>query len=201
MNRREAIEKTALALGYAISAPVLSGVLNGCKPSPELSYQPVFFNEKQAETLSLLAEIIIPKTDTPGAIEAGVPSFMDTLLNEFYGKEDQDKFLEGLSEFENKAKETLGNNFSSASAEERQKFFETIHRESLEKSQGGDSSGWWNAGSSSEKPFIIKVKEMTLLGFFTSEIGATQVLQYNPAPGPYQGCVPLTQVGKAWATG
>jgi len=50
-----------------------------------------------------------------------------------------------------------------------------------------------------EVPFILTVKELTLLGFFTSEPGATQVLQYIQVPGPYQGCVPLEKVGKAWA--
>jgi gluconate 2-dehydrogenase gamma chain len=48
-----------------------------------------------------------------------------------------------------------------------------------------------------EKPFILQLNEMTLLGFFTSEVGATQVLQYDPVPGPFKGCVPLKEVGKA----
>jgi hypothetical protein len=46
----------------------------------------------------------------------------------------------------------------------------------------------------------VELKELTLLGFFTSEPGATEVLQYNQVPGPYKGCVPLTEVGKQWAT-
>lgn len=93
MNRREAIQRTALALGYAISAPALAGVLNGCKAAPDLSYKPVFFTEDQARTVAELAEIIIPKTTTPGAKDAGVPGFIDSMLKEVYLKDDQDKFF------------------------------------------------------------------------------------------------------------
>ena len=107
MNRREAIQRTALALGYAISAPALAGVLNGCKATPELSYKPVFFSEGQARTVAELSEIIIPKTTTPGAKDAGVPGFIDSMLKEVYLKDDQDKFLKGLAEFEDDAQKKL----------------------------------------------------------------------------------------------
>ena len=88
MNRREAIQKATLALGFAISAPALTGVLNGCKSAPELNYKPVFFNEEQARLINELTEIILPKTSTPGAKEAGVLSFIDILISQCYSKEE-----------------------------------------------------------------------------------------------------------------
>ncbi|MDH4088813.1 MAG: gluconate 2-dehydrogenase subunit 3 family protein [Cyclobacteriaceae bacterium] len=200
MNRREAIQRTVLALGYAISAPALAGVLKGCKAAPELSYKPVFFTEDQARTIAELAEIIIPKTSTPGAKDAGVPGFIDSMLNEVYEKEDQDSFLKGLAAFEEDAKNTYAEFFTDCKPEDQVALFKKHHDEALAAAGSGGPTGWWNTEAGADKPFILKVKELTLLGFFTSEPGATQVLQYNQVPGPYQGCVPLAEVGKAWAT-
>jgi gluconate 2-dehydrogenase gamma chain len=200
MNRREAIQKATLALGFALSAPVLSGVLQGCKPTPELNYKPVFFNEEQARLISQLSEIILPKTDTPGAIEAGVPGFIDSLIKEVYSKEDKEAFLKGLTEFDEDAKKTYGDRFAECTPEQQKEFVKKHHDAAYATKVEGASGSFWDAAKKNERPFILKVKELTLIGFFTSEPGATQVLQYNQVPGPFKGCVPLKEVGKAWAT-
>mgnify|MGYP001574847307 CR=1 FL=1 len=200
MNRREAIQRTALVLGYAISGPALVGVLHGCKATPELDYKPVFFSEDQARLIAEVAEIILPKTTTPGAKDVGVPGFIDSMLKEVFQKEDQDHFLKGLSEFDDDAKNIFGNAFNDCDLEEQKAHFKKYHDEALSKSSREESTGWWNTGGRNDKSFVLKMKELTLLGFFTSEPGATQVLQYNQVPGPFQGCIPLEKVGKAWAT-
>lgn len=200
MNRREAIQRTAMALGYAVTGPALAGVLNGCKAKPDVSFKPVFFTNEQAATIAELTEIIIPKTDTPGAKDAGVPGFIDSMLKEVYSKEDQDKFIAGLTEFEAEAEKEYGDVFASCTRENQVALFKKHHDAAVSAMGSGGPTGWWNTGGGADKPFVIKVKELTLLGFFTSEPGATQVLQYNQIPGPFQGCVPLSQVGKAWAT-
>jgi hypothetical protein len=200
MNRREAIQRTALVLGYAISAPALAGVLKGCKAAPELSYTPVFFSEDQARTIAEMAEIIMPKTSTPGAKDAGVPAFIDSMLNEVYDKQAQESFLKGLAEFDKDAQNTYGSSFGSCKPEDQMALFKKHHDAALAEIGTGGPTGWWNTEAGAERPFVLKVKELTLLGFFTSEAGATQVLQYNQVPGPYHGCVPLVEVGKAWAT-
>ena len=200
MDRREAIQRTAIILGYAISAPALNGVLIGCKADPRLEFKPNFFNNEQAAAVSEISEIIIPKTNTPGAIDAGVPGFIDSLIGEVYTKDERDTFLKGLNDFNSDARSNYGDDFFRCSLEQRIELFKRHHDKAIATSAGGGPTGWWNAGSAVEKPWILIMKELTLLGFFTSEVGATQVLQYNQVPGPYQGCVPLTQVGKAWAT-
>ena len=200
MNRREVLQRTAMVLGYAVSGPALAGILNGCKATPELTYKPEFFNENQARLISELAEIIIPKTTTPGAKEAGVPGFMDGMLKEVFPKEDQDMFLQGLTAFDEDAKKTFGDSFVECEPADRVAHVKKHHDAALANSDDRGSAGWWNSGNAADKPFIVKFKELTILGFFSSEAGATQVLQYNPVPGPYKGCVPLSEVGKAWAT-
>jgi gluconate 2-dehydrogenase gamma chain len=195
MNRREAIERTALILGYAVSASAMAGVLNGCKSSPELAFKPVFLSEDQAKSVAEIAEIIIPKTDTPGAKDTGVPAFIDIMLKEVYKKEDQDRFLAGLGEFESGAKQAYGDSFINLDSEKQMEWVKKIHDQAITemKAKKPDQR---NVG----RPFILMTKELTLLGFFTSEPGATQVLHYEPVPGAYHGCVPLAEVGKTWAT-
>jgi gluconate 2-dehydrogenase gamma chain len=200
MNRREAIERTAMILGYAISAPALAGILSGCNTSPTLTYKPVFFNDAQASLMGDLAEIILPKTTTPGAKEAGVPQFIDTLIFETYSQEEKDKFLASLKAFNEASVKANGSEFNELADDKKKKFVKAQHDLAFSQPVEGGSGNWWDSGSKQEKPFVLQVKELTLLGFFTSEAGATQVLQYNQVPGPYKGCVPLTEVGKAWAT-
>jgi len=200
MNRREVLQRTALTLGYALSAPLATAILNGCKAKPELTFAPKFLNEDLARLVAAISETIIPKTDTPGAIEAGVPGFIDDLLSTVYSSDQQNNFIDGITKFAVEAKTALGKDFVDATPEEQLDFVRKKNEEVLSGSGGAASEGWWAAGAGKSKPFFLEIKELTLGGFFTSEAGATQVLQYNQVPGPFKGCVPLQQVGKAWAT-
>lgn len=193
MDRREALRKTALLMGAAVSATALAGIMQGCKATPELTYTPSFFTEDQARIISELAQTIIPKTDTPGAKEAGVPGFIDQMLKECYKKEDQEKFITGLTEFDAAAKAAHGDSFIYLDPEKQLAFV---------KAQNEAAVNAVKADPSQPRPFILSAKELTLLGFFTSEPGATQVLQYEAVPGSYKGCIPLTEAGngKTWAS-
>ncbi len=200
MKRREALQRAALVVGYAITGPALTGVLNGCKAVPELPFKPEFFDEDQALLISILCEIIIPRTETPGATDAGVPMFIDQILKTCYSKEGQETFIKELTAFDEGARKIYGKAFVACNSEERIEYFRSIHDEAVKNTTSRYASGFWNAAAPESKPFILELKELTLVGFFTSEPGATQVLQYSPVPGPYKGCVPLADIGKAWAT-
>lgn len=191
IDRREALRKTALLMGAAVSASALSGILQGCKAAPELTYTPSFFTEDQARIVMEVAEIIIPKTDTPGAKDAGVPGFIDLMLKDCYKKEDQDRFLEGLTAFDEEAKKAYGDTFIYCKPEQQVELVKKTHDAAVAEAK---------TNREAKRPFILMTKELTLLGFFTSEPGATQVLQYEAVPGAYHGCVPLSEVGKTWAT-
>ena len=192
MDRREAIQRTAMMLGYAVSAPAIMGILNGCKATPELAFKPAFLSEDIARVVAEVSEIIIPKTDTPGAKDAGVPAFIDLILKDCYAKEDQDRFIKGATDFDSDAKATYGDNFVLCDAEKQKELVFKYHSEAL--------AAMKSETPPKERPFIMMMKELTMLGFFTSEPGATQVLQYEAVPGKYRGCVPLSEVGRTWAT-
>lgn len=199
MNRRELIQKTSLALGYSLSAPTLLGLLSGCELKHQAGFAPSFFSSEQAAVISDMAETILPRTKTPGAKDAGVPAFIDHFIKEVYNKVDQENFIKALIDFNNNPIEKYFRTFGECTPDVQQNIMHTEHSHAIAGAQG-NSEGWWNSGNGAERPFILRVKELTILGFFTSEAGATQVLQYNVAPGPYRGCVPLNEVGKAWAT-
>jgi gluconate 2-dehydrogenase gamma chain len=194
MDRREALKRTAWIMGGVVSAPAIMGVLKGCAAKPTIDWKPVFLSEDQGILVSQVAEIIIPKTDTPGAKETGVPGFIDLMLKDVYSKEDQDRFLSGIKEFDEAANKEYGDSFIDLSPEDQTAFVKKIHDAAVEAERA--------ATPAPKRPFILMTKELTMLGFFTSEPGATQVLQYIAVPGSYKGCIPLSEAGngKTWAT-
>ena len=194
MDRREALKRTAWLMGGVVSAPAIMGVLNGCAAKPTIDWKPVFLSQDQGILITEVAEIIIPKTDTPGAKDVGVPGFIDLMLKDVYSKEDQDRYLEGLKAFEDAAKKEYGDSFIDLSSEQRTAFVKKVHDAAVEAENATTPAP--------ERPFILMTKELTMLGFFTSEPGATQVLQYVAVPGAYKGCIPLSEAGngKTWAT-
>jgi len=194
MDRREALRRTAWIMGGVVSAPAVMGILKGCAAKPTIDWKPVFLSEPQGILVTQVAEIIIPKTDTPGAKETGVPGFIDLMLKDVYSKEDQDRYLAGLQAFDDEAKKAYGDAFIELDAEKQAEFVKKVHDEAVQAEKGENKP--------EKRPFILTTKELTMLGFFTSEAGATQVLQYEPVPGAYKGCIPLSEAGKGrtWAT-
>jgi hypothetical protein len=196
MNRRELLQQVAWMMGGAISAPAILGVLGGCSAKKEAAWQPVFLSKEQGALVAEVAEIIIPKTDTPGAKDAGVPAFIDTMLKDVYTQEDRDRYLAGLQSFDDAANGKYGKRFMELSSKDQTELVQASNDEAVAIELAYDPPP-----KTLRRPFILMTKELSLLGFFTSEIGATQVLQYVAVPGAYQACVPLAQAGngKAWA--
>lgn len=173
-----------------MSAPVMAGILQGCSSKPELDWQPQFLSEEQAATVAELTERILPRTDTPGAKDAGVPAYVDLMLKDIFTDDDRQRFLDGLASLDKASEDEFGDAFVDLSPEQQDQVLKTLAAQANEQMNV----------DSKEKPFFFMAKELTMVGFFTSEIGATQFLQYIAVPGSYEGCIPLEEVGKAWAT-
>ncbi len=188
MNRREALKRVALLLGGTVSLPVVNAVLSGFQPAAR--YTPRTFSAEQNELVTTIAELIIPTTDTPGAKEAGVGQFIDLILTEWYPAADRDGFLAGLADLETQFQQRYGKNFLQGTSPEQTEFLTHLDLEAIgaRKARVKDT------------PFFGMMKEMTLAGYYTSEIGANDELQFRPATDRYEGCIPLEQVGgRAWA--
>lgn len=205
LHRREAIRRVALLMGGAISAPAILGVLAGCsadpdtsaKPGAQAEWKPSFLTPAQVALVAEVAEIMIPRTDTPGAKDVGVPAFIDKMLKDVYPKDAQARFVAGLAEFEAQAKREHGRAFLELQPAQRAAMVTQVHGPAVKAEREASLPL-----DQRQRPFILVMKELTLLGYFTSEAGATKVLQYRPVPGAYQACVPVAQAGngKTWAT-
>jgi hypothetical protein len=199
INRREAIRRVALLMGGVVSAPAILGVLAGCsaEPDTEAEWKPTFLSQAQAALVAEVAEIMIPRTDTPGAKDVGIPAFIDKMLKDVYPKDEQARFVAGLADFETQARREHGRTFVELEPALRAALVKQAHDPAVEVEREATQPA-----AERGRPFILMTKELTLLGYFTSEPGATQVLQYRPVPGAYHACVPLKQAGKGktWAT-
>jgi hypothetical protein len=183
MQRREILRRAAWILGGAISAPAALAILQGCsakEAASTSSFKPKFLTgPSQMDVVAGIADVIIPKTDTSGALDAGVPAFIDSVLADVYPKDAQERFAAGLGEFA----VASGKPFLELDPAQRVAFV----KQSLEKALAGDRD---------PKPFILMARELTLLGFFTSKVGITENMEYVAVPTAYHGCVPLSQMKK-----
>ena len=196
MNRREALQQVAWLMGGAISAPAVVGFLSGCAPKQDATWKPVFLSPERAALVAEVTEIMIPRTDTPGAKDIGIAALIDQMLKDVYPKIDQDRFVAGLDAFDSQARTEFGSPFLKLGSDKQKDMIRTVTETAMAAERA------YVGPAPMPRPFILMTRELTLLGFFTSQAGASKVLQYNPVPGPYQGCVPLAQAGsgKTWAT-
>jgi gluconate 2-dehydrogenase gamma chain len=185
-KRRELLRRAAWMLGGAISAPAALAILQGCSAKDSApgaaAWVPKFLKPQQGKVITQIADIIIPKTATSGAIDAGVPAFIDLVLADVYPKDAQDRFTAGCSEFE-AAASASGKPFLEQEPAQRVAFVQKSLDEAL-------------ATAHDQKPFILMARELTLLGFFTSRAGITENMDYVAVPTAYHGCVPLSQMKK-----
>jgi|SRR5690625_1229827 len=189
MDRRKALKRTALLMGGTLTASTLGVIMNSCESGYEKG-EGIHFSESETEMLTRIVDVIIPETDTPGAVAAEVPELIVMMIQDCYPKEDQKTFHEGLSSFDGFCKKQFDHRFSKLSADRQEAAVAEMDRIVL----GGESDSLEGLG------FYRVLKELTLLGFFTSETGATETLRYVQTPGRYEACEPYEQGDKVWAT-
>jgi len=193
IDRREALRRAALMLGGALSAPVVAGVLAGCEARrvPNGAWRPRALSPEQAELVATIAEHVLPETDTPGARAVGAHEFIDAMLADAYTAGERRRFIAGLNDVDTRARSACGTAFLGCGPDQQRALLAELDREAF--AQAAPPPG------STEVPFFRTMKELTVVGYYTSEAGATRELHHAPVPGRYDGCVPLTQIGRTWA--
>lgn len=190
ISRRDALRRLTVVVGGALSAPTVSAVLSGVRAEPAPpGWTPRALTPRQAELLGLLVDRIIPPTDTPGAKDAGVPVFIDKLLDDWVNPDDRARFWRGLAAVDEAMQEAHGVAFSEATSEHQDAMVTRLDREAIEARRA----------RTRPLPFFATLKEWTVVGYYTSEVGATQELRWLAIPGRYDGDLPLEEVGRAWA--
>ncbi len=188
MHRREALARLALVLGSTLVGAEF--FLNGTRASgQELGPR---FSAADQTLLDAIGETIIPATDTPGAQAVQIGAFMIMMAGECYTLPQQRIFHAGLTTVDAAAKKLTGKTFLAASATERTTLLNQLDAEARLYSK---------ENSAEAPPHYFKLyKQLTLLGYFTSEIGATQALRYLEVPGAYRGNDPYRKGDRAWYT-
>ncbi|MDH3711422.1 MAG: gluconate 2-dehydrogenase subunit 3 family protein [Cyclobacteriaceae bacterium] len=175
MNRRQALHKTSWILKSTLFAPSLLSAIQACRPQVESDNDLQVLDVAQNKLVTAIADTIIPRTDTPGASDVKVHRFLDVLLKDVFEEEVKEKFLSGLSEFNQECQSATGSDFIDLSAGDRGTYLTPLDREVM--------------GQSYEKevPFYYTFKHLMTTIYFSSEQGAKQNLNYRPVPGPYEG--------------
>lgn len=190
MNRRQAVSRVALLLGGTILGAEF--FLTGCKAPNDKNFA-LNFTSDDIAFLNEVAETIIPTTpDSPGAKAAQVGEFMKIMVTDCYWENDQKVFYAGIAQIDQAAKDQYSKGFMSLSATEKHELLSKIHTEMLEyrkSKKDGDPTHYFDM-----------MKQLTLTGYFTSEIGATQALRYEAVPGRYDGNMDYKKGDRAWAT-
>lgn len=194
MNRREALKNTAIWLGTAISATTF-GVLFESFTLPEQEKNAVSFSADQEKVLAEFADIIIPPTkDVGGAKAAGLGSFIPMMIADCYPAKMQHAFAAGLKDMEARSLKDFNKDFLSLSLKEREQLVNRLRTETIEK-QKADKSAKRNVPY-----FFVIARDLTILGYFASEIGCTQAREYIAIPGRYDGATDLKPGQKSWAS-
>lgn len=179
LTRREALKQAAFFLGVALTPSIVTGVLRAQTPAAGGATGRRYLDVSQFPTVAAAAERILPKTDTPGALDVGVPAFIDLMYGEFLTGDERFLFATGVKDIEAAARARHGQAFTALAASAQ----DDVLRSIAQASQGKD------------KTFFALLKELTVTGYFTSETVGRNVLHYDPVPGRWDACIPISEVG------
>lgn len=222
MNRREAVKSVAFLIGGALSATTMATLFDSCT-NPGKSNANLFTPEHQ-KLVTEIADIILPTTaKSPGAKAANVGPFITMMIKDCYPADAQQAFVKGLDDLETNCKKEFNKSFLDISIQQREQLItklrdETVALQKIEKDENEkaeklkqdtksakpelEKAG--NPMAAKEKPktkplFFAIARDLTMLGYFTSEIGATKAYEYVEIPGRYDGCVDMKPGQRVYA--
>lgn len=183
LTRRDAIRNAVLLLGGVASAAELK-ILESAFAATGSESAVRFLNSDQLAMVERIADIVIPETDTPGAVSAGVHQFIDVMLDGWASVDTQREFVGELETIERRATEAGLRSFVESSAEQQFELIGQLDREAF--------------AAGNEDAFFRRFKKLILFSYFSSEPGATQTLRYDRIPGDYVPCLSLENDDRAW---
>jgi hypothetical protein len=223
LTRRDAIQRVTVLLG-GIALVGGNGLLTGCGTVRRAGHYTAAGERFSAEDVAYLdeiAETILPETDTPGAKAAAVGPFMALMVRDVYSVPDQQIFLNGMRQLNETCVHLHGAGFMDATPQQRLQLLEQLDREqktymdareaarrrsrgeviaeSAEDARMGDPNLSPEITADAPAHYFRMMKELALLGYFTSEIGYHQAMRYVETPGRFDPCVPYSPGDKAWA--
>ncbi len=182
-------------MGGALSASTIAGVMGGCQPGPSTqSFAPETITGGHNDLVTTITELIIPETDTPGARAARVNEFIDRMLTDWFKDDERAHFMAELATEDPKAQDAYGKPFLDLTTEEQTELLTAMEEEGIAWSEALGTG----TVDPEKPPFFNLIKQLTLAGYYTSEIGGSQELRDMPI-GEYRGDVPFEEIGRAWS--
>jgi hypothetical protein len=205
MDRRELLKMIALLTGGAVVGSEF--FLTGCTAGGKAE---AGFTPANISLLDEVGETILPATSSPGAKAAQVGEFMKVYVTDCYTQESQDAFIKGINELDEACKKMNSKSFMDCTPEQRKELLISLEKDAKDfnkiqeekdkprreelKKQDKDYDF-----VASPRHYYTMMKQLTLLGFFTSKPGATQALRHEAVPGRYDGAMAYKKGDKAWA--
>ena len=196
MDRREAVKRVTFMLGGMALVGSGSGLLTACSNADRAAVAKAgatgAFTADDIALLDEISDTILPTTaKSPGAKAAKTGAFMALMVTDTYTPEDQKVFRDGMAALNEASKKANGGaTFMSATPAQRTALLTELDKEQFD---------FQKTRKDQPQHYFRMMKELAMLGFFTSEIGYTQAMRYKESPGPFQPCVPYTKGDPAWA--
>lgn len=194
--------------GIAVAGSMTVGVgLTSCGGPATVEGAPFQFSTDQYELLGTLSDMLIPPTDTPGATGAGVPAWVQQMMNDWAKSETRDQIVAALKLLDEKAIEAHGKGFAALDDEKKASVLEPFEKLCFSKDSGDGSKDSGDGVELSEAEAELQtakqgyraLKKLIHRGYYWSEVGATQELHYELQPGPdARADAPLSEVGRTW---
>ena len=194
MDRREVLRLLATGSLLQLAPTKLIAVLREERGLIQTQNPPRTLNAHQFATAKAMADMIIPRTDTAGAADAGVADFMDLMLTEWYDEAERTRFLTGLADVDSRTHALFGKDFVDCSSSQQSDILVNLGKDIVR----GEKTGQRFTGRRAATPanFYVMFRDLTLTGYYTSEAGAMQELHFEMIPDHYDGCAtePTKQV-------
>jgi hypothetical protein len=190
MKRRSAIARISF---WGVSSIAVIGGVNFFYSN---KHYPIGRLKEHKELISILTDLILPRTETPGAKDANVSETLIKIVENCFDSKSQQTFINGLYDIEEYTKSTYGILFKDCTI--------NIQNTILQKFEKKEQINIRLISKIKNKLFGLGffsiLKELTVECFFSSEIGATNALNYDYIPGKYIGCLNIPSNQKCWAT-
>lgn len=203
MTRREAVIRMATLMGASVVGPRLLAASFGSDTSAakEPAAPDMTFSAEEIALLDEIGETIIPATDIPGAKAVGIGAFMAMMVRDCYGPLNQTAFKVGLQKIADTHATRFGGSFVDGNAADRTTLLNELDLEQKHSTAKNRKDSVPRASEVEEVAHYFRImKDLTLLGYFTSEIGSTQALRFTEVPGRFDGAAPYKKGDRAWAT-
>lgn len=190
MQRREVLRLLATGAVLQLAPGKLLAVASEARALLEGQSAPRTLNTHQDATVKAMAELILPRTDTPGAADVGTAKFIDLILTEWYDEQARKIFLDGLADVDSRSQSLFARNFIDCSPLQQGDILTGLGEAMVASMQPALDHHTFDPDSGIETNFYAILRHLTLTAYYTSEAGATDELHFEIIPGRYQGCAP-----------